>query len=322
MTQSQIQYFLAVAQAMSFSKAAEALYVSQPAVSRQVLLLEQEIGVPLFDRTNQGITITDAGREFERFFRDTQRQFQELLDRTRNGSESICGTVNIGCAEAWDLSEFYPALSGFIAEKYPNLTLNLTGLNHDRLFPALHHDEVDVVITMESLLRGHKEISSALLTQRSGLLLFSAHHPLAKKEGLALADFKDDPSMSPLRPPCGRPPSTFSPCVPMRIFLPSIEYVPHAVRRLPKAPERKGSALLQRLDHGEKQPHLRLPPSPAQAQTSAWPGCQTTNRRPPICSSMRCSSTSSIPKPDPCALRPGALNRAPGRSFDSLIFSP
>ena len=226
MTQSQIQYFLAVAQAMSFSKAAEALYVSQPAVSRQVLLLEQEIGVPLFDRTNQGITITDAGREFERFFRDTQRQFQELLDRTRNGSESICGTVNIGCAEAWDLSEFYPALSGFIAEKYPNLTLNLTGLNHDRLFPALHHGEVDVVITMESLLRGHKEISSALLTQRSGLLLFSAHHPLAKKEGLALADFKDDPFYV-TAPPSMREATIdiLSLCADAD-FLPSIEYVP------------------------------------------------------------------------------------------------
>lgn len=226
MTQSQIQYFLAVAQAMSFSKAAEALYVSQPAVSRQVLLLEQEIGVPLFDRTNQGITITDAGREFERFFRDTQRQFQELLDRTRNGSESICGTVNIGCAEAWDLSEFYPALSGFIAEKYPNLTLNLTGLNHDRLFPALHHGEVDVVITMESLLRGHKEISSALLTQRSGLLLFSAHHPLAKKEGLALADFKDDPFYV-TAPPSMREATIdiLSLCADAD-FLPTIEYVP------------------------------------------------------------------------------------------------
>lgn len=211
---------------MSFSKAAEALFVSQPAVSRQVLLLEQEIGVPLFDRTNQGITITDAGRDFEHFFRDTQRQYQELLDRVRNGSESIRGTVNIGCAEAWDLSEFYPALSSFIAEKYPNLNLNLTGLNHDRLFPALHHGEVDVVITMESLLRGHQEISSALLTQRGGLLLFSAHHPLAKKEGLALADFKDEPFYV-TAPPSMKEASIdiLSLCADAD-FLPTIEYVP------------------------------------------------------------------------------------------------
>ena len=193
MTQSQIQYFLAVAQEMSFSKAAEALFVSQPAVSRQVALLEQELGVPLFDRTNQGITITDAGREFELFFRETQRQFQELVDRSRNGSDTVQGTVNVGCAEGWDLSAFYPQLSGFVAEKYPNLKLSLSGFNHDHIFSALRHGEVDVVITSEGLLRSHEELSSALLTQRRGILLFSAHHPLAGKGGLALADFKDEP---------------------------------------------------------------------------------------------------------------------------------
>ena len=226
MTQSQIHYFLAVAQEMSFSKAAETLFVSQPAVSRQVLLLEQEIGVPLFDRTNQGITITDAGREFEQFFRDSERQYQALLEQARNGSESIRGTVNIGCAEAWDLSEFYPALASFIAEKYPNLTLNLSGLNHDRIFPALHHGEVDVVITMESLLRDHKDISSTLLTQRSGLLLFSAHHFLAHKAGLALADFKDEPFYV-TAPPSMKEASIdiLSLCADAD-FIPTIEYVP------------------------------------------------------------------------------------------------
>lgn len=226
MTQSQIQYFLAVAQEMSFSRAAEALFVSQPAVSRQVLLLEQEIGAPLFDRTNQGITITDAGREFERFFRESQRQFQALLDQTRNGSQAVRGVVNIGCAEAWDLSEFYPELSRVLEEKYPNLTLNLTGLNHDRIFPALHHGEVDVAITMESLLRGHKEISSALLTQRAGLLLFSAHHRLAGKAGLALADFKDEPFYVTAPPSMKEAEIDILSLCADADFLPAIEHVP------------------------------------------------------------------------------------------------
>ena len=193
LTQSQIQYFLAVAQEMSFSKAAETLFVSQPAVSRQVSQLEQELGVPLFDRTNQGISITDAGREFEHFFRETQRQFQALVDRARSGSSIIHGCVNIGCAEGWDLSEFYPQLSNLLSERYPNLKLNLSGFNHDHIFSALRHGEVDVVITSESLLRGRKELSSALLTQRRGILLFSAHHPLALKPDLSLADFRNEP---------------------------------------------------------------------------------------------------------------------------------
>lgn len=226
MTQSQIQYFLAVAQEMSFSKAAEALFVSQPAVSRQVALLEQELGTPLFDRTNQGITITDAGREFEAFFRDTQRQFQELVDRTRSGSDTVQGTVNIGCAEGWDVSAFYPQLSAFVAEKYPNLKLNLSGFNHDHIFSALRHGEVDVVITIESILQGHEEFSSALLTQRRGMLLFSAHHPLAQKAGLALADFKDEPFYVTAPPSMKEATIEILSLCADADFLPTIEHVP------------------------------------------------------------------------------------------------
>ena len=55
MTQAQISCFLAVADCLSFSKAAQELYISQPAVSKQVALMEQEFGVPLFDRTRKTI---------------------------------------------------------------------------------------------------------------------------------------------------------------------------------------------------------------------------------------------------------------------------
>ena len=226
MTQSQNQYILAVAREMSFSKAAESLFVSQPAVSRQVALLEQELGVPLFDRTNQGITITDAGREFEQFFQETQRRFQELADRMRSGSDTVQGTVNIGCAEGWDLSEFYPQLSAALAKRYPNLKLNLSGLNHDHVFAALRHGEVDVVITMESLLRGHDELSSARLTKRRGILLFSAQHPLAHKPGLALADFKDEPFYVTAPPAMKEATIEILSLCADADFLPAIEHVP------------------------------------------------------------------------------------------------
>lgn len=193
MTQSQIQYFLAVAQEMSFSRAAELLFVSQPAVSRQVAQLEQELGVPLFERTNQGISITEAGREFEKFFRDSTRSFQQLRERLRNGGEAVRGTVRIGCVEGWDLSEFYPKLLAALTERYPHLKLDLSGFNHDHIIQSLEHGDVDVVITADNLLYGHDRVSSARLTSRRGILLFSAQHPLAKKEGLTLSDFKDEP---------------------------------------------------------------------------------------------------------------------------------
>ena len=61
MNDLQIEYFLAAARNMSFSKAAQELFVSQPAISRQILALEQELGCPLFERLNRGIVLTGGG---------------------------------------------------------------------------------------------------------------------------------------------------------------------------------------------------------------------------------------------------------------------
>lgn len=226
MTLQQIRYFVAVAQEMSFSKAAQTLFVSQPAVSRQVALLERELGVSLFQRTNQGISLTDAGREFEFFFRESQQSFADLLERMRSNSNPVRGTVNIGCTEGWDLSAFFPQLSAALAESYPNLELNLSGFNHDNIVHALERGQTDVIITSESLLQGHERVKSALLTHRRGVLLFSAHHRLAQKPGLALADFRDEPFYV-TAPPSMREATIelYSLCADAE-FVPKIEHVP------------------------------------------------------------------------------------------------
>ena len=78
MTSLQVQYFLQVAESMSFSKAAEELYVSQPSVSRQVQLLEQELGFSLFDRSSKrNLTMTPAGVVFREYFLHTARGMEE-----------------------------------------------------------------------------------------------------------------------------------------------------------------------------------------------------------------------------------------------------
>ncbi|MFR5117879.1 MAG: LysR family transcriptional regulator [Eubacterium sp.] len=62
MNDLEIEYFLAAARNMSFSRAAQELFVSQPAISRQILALEQELGCPLFERLNRGIMLTATVR--------------------------------------------------------------------------------------------------------------------------------------------------------------------------------------------------------------------------------------------------------------------
>ena len=64
----QIEYFLAVSKYLSFTKAAEALYVSQPAISRRISMLEEQLGVKLIKRTKRTVEMTEAGKKFQSFF--------------------------------------------------------------------------------------------------------------------------------------------------------------------------------------------------------------------------------------------------------------
>ena len=94
-----LKYFLTVAREENMTKAAEILYITQPTLSRQIAELEEEVGTPLFVRSNRNVTLTDAGVLL-------RRRVEELLALERKikdefmAKENIGGTVSIGMAEA------------------------------------------------------------------------------------------------------------------------------------------------------------------------------------------------------------------------------
>ena len=82
MTDLQIQYFLKVAQHLSYTAAARELFVSQPSLSKQVAALERELGVALFDRSRRNrIALTPAGHLFQQSFQKSVQNFQDTLER-------------------------------------------------------------------------------------------------------------------------------------------------------------------------------------------------------------------------------------------------
>lgn len=193
MTLAQISYFMAVAKYQSFSKAAKHLYISQPAVSKQVSLLEDSLNLTLIDRRYGGAQLTDAGKMFYKFFRKAEDDFNKLSAEAHEIASGHTGNLRLGCLDGWDLSTFYPELRGLLAEKYPKLQLNLDGYNHIQAIEALRRQEIDIAITLEIALRGQPDVAMRNVTSAPVVMLISTLHPLAQKENLTLSDFKDDP---------------------------------------------------------------------------------------------------------------------------------
>ena len=88
MTLSQIQCFLLVVDKMSITEAAKTLYVTQPAVSHRIKKLEQELGAELFERTDSGIILTEAGRRYAAVFSDFVEALKRVAEETEKDSHS------------------------------------------------------------------------------------------------------------------------------------------------------------------------------------------------------------------------------------------
>lgn len=175
------------------SKAADKLYVSQPAISKQIALLEGELGIQLFHRKPQGVIPTDSGKMFEELFLNIQRQLRETLEAAKGKQNSISGHYYLGCLDGWDISGFCPELFARLEQKYPHVQLHLTGYDIDRVRNALKRGEADGILTTANLFENDGEIAVESVAKVQAMLLFSARHRLVGKPDLRFADFREEP---------------------------------------------------------------------------------------------------------------------------------
>lgn len=144
-----MDYVYAVYLNRSFSKAAEVLYISQPALSAAIKKVEQEVGLPLFDRSTNPVSLTEAGQYYidsietiMQIERDMHSKFKDLTDKNRR-------TINIGAASFFCTYVLPNLIEKFQAE-FPNYTVNLLEANADDLMKYLKSGVVDLIIDVET----------------------------------------------------------------------------------------------------------------------------------------------------------------------------
>ena len=133
-TLRQLKVFETVARRLSFSRAAEELHLTQPAVSTQVKALEGHVGLPLFEQLGKKVFLTPAGTELLRHSRAIINQFREADDAMTQFKGVSGGQLNVAVISAGDY--FFPRLLVEFAQRHPGVTLNLDVFNREEL---LHH---------------------------------------------------------------------------------------------------------------------------------------------------------------------------------------
>src|SRR6266404_5254169 len=145
-----LRYFLAVGEALNFTKAAAQLRVAQPALSRQIQDLEDEIGVDLLRRSPRGVTLTAEGRLFLEEVRDLLKRADESVEKVRALARGEDGELHIGYAPSPTVEILPPALAAF-QKAVPRVKLLLHDLSSDELITGLRDASLELAIMVEPI---------------------------------------------------------------------------------------------------------------------------------------------------------------------------
>ena len=186
----QLRYFCAVAETGSFSRAAEQSHISQPSLSQQIMKLEDELGVRLFDRLGRSVRLTDVGKTFLPRARSVLRELEAAKGDVVERKESIGGPVSVGVIPTVAPYFLPPQLTSF-SRKFPQALLTIVEEITPVILDRLRAGAIDVAI-LALPIRGHEFETAPLLTER----LFAAlpkNHKFAKRRSLFLKDLRSEP---------------------------------------------------------------------------------------------------------------------------------
>lgn len=178
----QLQYVVAVAELLSFRRAAERCHVSQPALSAQLAQLEEVLGVSLFERDRRRVIVTAAGKELVRRARLVLRAADDLVEAARTASDPLSGTLRIGVIPT--ISPYLlPNVAPALRSSYPRLTLLWVEDKTDVLVRSLESGTLDAaVVALEAELG---DVQWETLARDRFVLATPVGDPLGEKQGPA-----------------------------------------------------------------------------------------------------------------------------------------
>jgi LysR family transcriptional regulator, benzoate and cis,cis-muconate-responsive activator of ben and cat genes len=192
----QLQYFLGVANELHFSKAAEKLFIAQPALSRQIQALEESLGVLLFERDKRNVKLTPAGEYLREEATQILSQLENISNRTQLIHHGEEGELRIGHPGSAIYSVIPPLLSQ-LRSVFPQIKANLSEILEDDLFGFLKNYQIDVGFIREPFV--DIQLNTKVLMKESFALVLPENHWITSENFVSLAQIKNEPFVLPPR---------------------------------------------------------------------------------------------------------------------------
>jgi DNA-binding transcriptional LysR family regulator len=189
MSDRRLQVFHTVARLLSFTKAAESLHMTQPAVTFQVRQLEEQFNTRLFDRTHNRISLTDAGQRVYEFADRIFELYAEMENAVRDMTGEISGMLVIGASTT--IAEYMlPSLLGDFKKQYPDINVHLKVSNSDGIVSMVENNDIDLGVVEAPVMNKNLVVEECRKDRLVAIV--PPQHALASLETVAVKDLLEN----------------------------------------------------------------------------------------------------------------------------------
>lgn len=190
MERSQLKYVVEVAKWQNITRAAEVLHITQPSLSNQIISLERELGVSLFERSRKRVKLTEAGESFVYQATGILNEMDGLKQSMADFAKRHAGTVRVGALSVM-VSLGIPDVLIAFTDRYPALRVTLTEEDSHSLIGKVNINELDAVFATPSDADAKEDLYQVKLAESRIVAAVNAGHPLARRSELTLEDLRD-----------------------------------------------------------------------------------------------------------------------------------
>lgn len=190
-----LRYFLAVAEQLNFTRAAEALFISQPALSKQIRALERQLGVDLFERDHQNVALTAPGQVLLEHARTVVGAWAEAWRAVTDAAAEERTTLTVGMSTSPGRGGLLPAVRSRFAAAYPHASIRLRHAGWEDPSAGLADGTSDVAFVWLPL-PDQERYAWTLIAEEPRLVAFADDHPLAARTEVDFAELLDEPFLA------------------------------------------------------------------------------------------------------------------------------
>ncbi len=181
MNDLQIKYFLSVSETQNISESARQLFVSTPAISRQILMLEEELGFPLFSRTNHGVELLPDGLKFRELLLSTESKILTLKENAKQRREAVSRPLHLGLPIDWMPIKLIQALNRAVNTVSPGAGMTVSGIEMTELDAALADGVIDMSVYPALSSSESRKNKWQYLCPLRRAVIYGKENPAAKK---------------------------------------------------------------------------------------------------------------------------------------------